>query len=50
MKKLTPGFLINRRRVLTASCFVLTAVYAILALRVPINRDRTKYLTGQLRE
>lgn len=43
MKKLAE-FLINRRRVLTAVMLVLTAVCAVLALRVPINRDRTKYL------
>lgn len=43
MKKLA-DFLINRRRVLTAVMLVLTAVCAVLALRVPINRDRTKYL------
>lgn len=43
MKKLAE-FLINRRRVLTAVMLVLTAACAVLALRVPINRDRTKYL------
>ena len=43
MKKLAE-FLINRRRVLTAVMLALTAVCAVLALRVPINRDRTKYL------
>ena len=43
MKKLA-DFLINRRRVFTAVMLVLTAVCAVLALRVPINRDRTKYL------
>lgn len=43
MKKLAE-VLINRRRVLTAVMLVLTAVCAVLALRVPINRDRTKYL------
>lgn len=43
MKKLVE-FLINRRRVLTVVMLVLTAACAVLALRVPINRDRTKYL------
>ena len=43
MKKLAE-FLINRRRVLTAVMLALTVVCAVLALRVPINRDRTKYL------
>ena len=40
MKKLAE-FLINRRRVLTAVMLVLTAVCAVLALRVPINPDRS---------
>ncbi len=43
MKKLA-GFLVNHRRVISAVVLVLTVVCGILALGVPINNDRTKYL------
>lgn len=44
MKRIT-DFLIKRRFVILIVMLVLTAVSGVLAVRVPINRDRTKYLS-----
>ena len=43
MKK-TADFLIDRRHILLAVMLVLTAVCVFLTLKVPVNKDRTKYL------
>ena len=46
MKRLS-AFLIDHRHIISAAMLVLAVLCGVLALRVPINRDRTKYLADK---
>ena len=46
MKRLS-AFLTEHRHIISAVMFALAVVCGILALKVPINRDRTKYLADK---